>query len=231
MTEASPDSAPCSLSDPRVEAVLDRLHSAAGKQRLSLVRLLASVIRNELVGRPPSVTREVERLKHLYVPVSRKQGRLLYLVARSLRAKRIVEFGTSFGISTMYLAAAVRDNGGGIVVGSELEPAKIVAARRNLDEAGLGDLVEIREGDARETLSDPGGTVDMVLLDSYLPLYVPILAKLLPALRQGGAVLAANAVTGRWVLAPYVEYVRDPTNGLLSVTLFVGDGLEYSVRL
>jgi hypothetical protein len=106
------------------------------------------------------VAEEVERLKDLYVPVSPKQGRLLYLVARSLRAQRIVEFGTSFGISTTYLAAAVRDNGGGVVVGSELEPGKVATARRHLEEAGLSTFVDIREGDAQETLKNPGGTVD-----------------------------------------------------------------------
>ena len=165
------------------------------------------------------------------MPVSPKQGRLLYLVARSLRAQRIVEFGTSFGISTTYLAAAVRDNGGGVVVGSELEPGKVATARRNLEEAGLSTFVDIREGDAQETLKDPGGTVDMVLLDGFKQLYLSILKMLTPALRQGAVVLADNIFTFRWALAPYVAYVQDPINGFLSVTLFLGDGMEYTVRL
>lgn len=231
MSESSPPIGPCTIADPRVARVLDRLHEAAGRQTFKLARLLGSVMRYEVFGRQSSVAREVERLKNLDVPVPRKQGRMLYLVARSVQAKRIVEFGTSFGVSTTYLAAAVRDNGGGVVVGSEIEPGKVAAARRNLDEAGLGSFVEIREGDARRTLADPGGTVDMLLLNGYLPLYVPILTLLAPALRQGAAVLAANALTFRWMLAPYVAYVRDPANGFLSLTLFVGDGLEYAVRL
>lgn len=222
---------PCSLADPRVRAVLDRLHTAANRQPLALARYVASVVGDRIRRRQPLVAEEVERLKHLYVPVSRKQGRLLYLVARSLRAKRIVEFGTSFGISTTYLAAAVRDNGGGLVVGSELEPGKVAAARRNLEEAGLSDFVEIRAGDAQETLKDPGGPVDMVLLDSVLALYLPMLQMLTPTLRKGAAVLAVNVLTFRWALAPYVAYVQEPANGFLSLTLLVGDGVEYSVRL
>jgi predicted O-methyltransferase YrrM len=231
MTQTSLNNVPCSIADPRVRAVLDRLHAKAGKQTLSLVRLLASFVGDKVLGRRPSVAQEVERLKDLYVPVSAKQGRLLYLVARSLRAKRIVEFGTSFGISTTYLAAAVCDNGGGVVVGSELEPGKVAAARRNIGEAGLSNFVEIREGDAQRTLKDPGGAVDMVLLDGFKQLYLPILEMLIPALRQGAVVLADNIFTFRWALAPYVAYVQEPSNGFLSVTLFLGDGMEYSVRL
>jgi predicted O-methyltransferase YrrM len=219
------------MTDPRVRAVLDRLHGEAGKQTLSLVGLLGSFVGDKIHGRDASVALEVERLKNLYVPVSPKQGRFLYLVARSLRAQRIVEFGTSFGISTTYLAGAVRDNGGGVVVGSELEPGKVANARRNIEEAGLRDFVEIREGDAQETLKDPGGTVDMVFLDGFKQLYLSILKMLAPRLRQGAVVVADNIFTFRWALASYVAYVQDPSNGFLSVTLLLGDGTEYSVRL
>ncbi|MCQ4380070.1 class I SAM-dependent methyltransferase, partial [Clostridioides difficile] len=74
-------------------------------------------------------------------------------LARSGGARSIVEFGTSFGISTLHLAAALRDNGGGRLVTSEFEPSKGVRARANLAAAGLADLVEIREGDALRTLA------------------------------------------------------------------------------
>ena len=93
------------------------------------------------------------RLKDQPLPVSRTTGRLLYLLARSIRARTIVEFGTSFGISTLHLAAALRDNGGGRLVGSEFEPSKILRARENLAAGGLSDLVEVREGDALQTFA------------------------------------------------------------------------------
>ncbi|XXY48788.1 class I SAM-dependent methyltransferase [Sorangium sp. So ce269] len=79
----------------------------------------------------------------------------------------MVEFGTWFGISTVFLAAAVRDGGGGRVIGSELHPEKVRRARKNLDESGLGDLVEIREGDALVPLRDVEGPIDLVLLDGW----------------------------------------------------------------
>ena len=106
------------------------------------------------------------RLKDQPLPVSRTTGKLLYLLARSIRARTIVEFGTSFGISTLHLAAALRDNGGGRLVGSEFEPSKILRARENLAAGGLSDLVEVREGDALQTFArDLPVSIDFVLLD------------------------------------------------------------------
>jgi predicted O-methyltransferase YrrM len=226
-----PDTSYCSIRDPLVRTVLDRLHREAGKQTFAIAGLLASFAADKLARHELTMTEEVSRLKNLYVPVSAKQGQFLYSVARSIQAKRIVEFGTSFGISTIYLAAAVRDNGGGRVIGSELEPNKIVTARRNIAEAGLSDLVEIREGDAEKTLEDPGGTVDLVFLDGFKQLYLPILRMLTPALRRGAVVVADNIFTFRIALAPYVSHMQDPANGFLSMTLFLGDGTEYSLRL
>jgi len=85
-----------------------------------------------------------------------QQGDLIYLLCRGMRATRVVEFATSVGMSTLYFAASMRDNGGSRVIGPELVPAKVATAKRNLSEAGLADYAEIREGDARQTLRDLG---------------------------------------------------------------------------
>ena len=231
MGEGEPAPQACSLADPRVRTVLDRLHAEAGRQTLGLARLLASFVLDKVLGRHASVAEEAARLKNLYVCLSAKQGAFAYQVARSARARRIVEFGTSFAVSTIYLAAAVRDAGGGLVIGSEIEPGKVSRARANVEEAGLSEYVEIREGDAQETLRDPGGPVDMVLLDGFKELYLPIIKLLTPHLHSGSAVLGDNIFTFRQALAPYVAHMHDPTNGFSSVTLFLGDGMEYSVRL
>src|SRR6202161_819231 len=92
------------------------------------------------------------RMKNLPLAVSRETGTLLYMLARSSGARTIVEFGTSFGISTLHLAAALRDNGGGRLITSEFEPSKAARARDHLTAGGLVDLVDIREGDALQTL-------------------------------------------------------------------------------
>jgi predicted O-methyltransferase YrrM len=220
-----------SLDDSKVRGVLARLHAEERAQRGELLRRSLSWLPDMIRGRQESVQEESDRIKDFFVPLSPKQGTLAYMVARSIGARRIVEFGTSFGISTLYLAAAVRDNGGGVVIGSELQPTKLERARAHLAEAGLGEIAEIRGGDARETLKNPGGTVDFVLLDGAKQLYLEMLQLLTPHLRTGSVVLADNILIFRKSLRPYVEHVQNPRNGFRSVTLFLGSGTEYSVRL
>ncbi len=154
---------------------------------------------------------------------------MMYLLARAIRARRIVEYGTSFGISTIYLAAAMRDNGGGEVIGSELEPAKHEAASRNLDEAGLSAYARILAGDARQTFQSIEAPIDMVLLDGWKSLYIPIIEVLKPKLRQAAMVLSDNIFTFRRTLRPFVEYMQSGQNGFISTTLEISDGFELSV--
>ncbi len=219
-----------SLADPKLTAVLDRLHAAARgdlKFFLTHIPLMAGMLLGRKAAAP---VEQSEQFKDVYIPISREQGRFLYLVARSLAAKRIVEFGTSFGISTLYAAAAARDEGGR-VIGSELEPGKQRAATAHLAEAGLEAVAEVRLGDAMQTLSDVPGPIDLVLLDGWKELYLPMLQMLAPKLRPGAVVLADNIKTFRRALAPYVDFVQSGRNGFASVTLPLADGFEYSVRL
>ena len=162
-----------------------------------------------------------------FLAVSPTYGRFLYAMARASRATRIVEFGTSMGVSTVYLAAALRDNGGGQLVGSELEPGKVARAREHLEAAGLSDLVDIRAGDALETLRDVGGKVDLLLLDGSFSLYLPVLKLMEPQLRAGAIVLGENAFD-----RAYLDYVREPANGYIAQTLPLdeGRGNEFAVR-
>ncbi|WP_175965076.1 O-methyltransferase [Burkholderia sp. BCC0322] len=166
------------------------------------------------------------RLKDYPLAVSRETGMLLYMLARSGGAQSIVEFGTSFGISTLHLAAALRDNGGGRLITSEFEPSKVVRARANLSAAGLADLVEIREGDALRTLAaDLPDSVDLLLLDGAKALYPEVLALVEQRLRPGAFVVADNAEYS----PDYLAYVRSLENGYLSVP-FGGD-VELSMRI
>ena len=162
-----------------------------------------------------------------FLAVSPDYGRFLYAIARACRATRIVEFGTSMGLSTIYLAAALRDTGGGQLIGSEMEPGKVVRARAHLEEAGLADLVDIRAGDALETLRDVGGEVDLLLVDGAFSLYLPVLKLLEPRLRAGAVVLGENAFE-----PAYRAYIRDPANGYLSMALPDAErGNEFTVRV
>lgn len=163
-----------------------------------------------------------------FLNVTPAYGRFLYQCARARQATRIVEFGTSMGISTIHLAAALRDMGGGHLIGTELEPTKAARARRHLEAAGLADLVDIRVGDARETLADVGGEVDFVLLDGAFSLYLPVLKLLEPHLKTGTPILAENAFDHD---NEYLAYVRDPANGYFSqpIPISEGRGNEFTV--
>jgi predicted O-methyltransferase YrrM len=166
------------------------------------------------------------QLKDLWLPVSRETGVLLYQLARSTNARHIVEFGTSFGLSTLYLAAALRDNGGGRLIGSEFEPSKVAKARAHLAAGGVADLVEIREGDALQTLaSDLPESIDLLLLDGAKALYNDVLDLVESRLRAGALIVADNAD----YCPDYLARVRDPRNGYLSVPF--GADVELSMRL
>jgi len=221
---------PSSLDDPKVRAVLDRLHAAARGDAFRILGRLPSLLPSFLGRTPPEPAVLSAKMKDLYIPVSRDAGRFLYLAARTLGARRIVEFGTSFGISTLYLAAAARDNGNGRVIGSELEPGKHAKAVAHLDEAGLAGCAEVRLGDALQTLRDVPPPIDLVLLDGWKELYLPMLELLAPKLRPGAVVLADNVRTFKRALGPYVHYVQSAKSGFQSVTLPFSTGLEYSVR-
>jgi predicted O-methyltransferase YrrM len=159
-----------------------------------------------------------------------QQGELLYLLCRSLNAQRVVDFATSVGFSTLYLAAAMRDNGGGRVIGAEIVPHKIATAKRNLAEAGLLEFVEIRAGDARETLRSVGGDIDLALIDGWPQAQGPSLALqvmrvLAPQMRAGAIAVNDNAEED------YLAFARDPAGWFRSMTLPLKGGTELSVKV
>jgi predicted O-methyltransferase YrrM len=224
-----------SLTTDPAAAVLKRLFreaEIADRQLLERYRN-REVTQDELSKLFEAETKDYRTLYRKYannfLNVSADFGRFLYMCARARRAKRIVEFGTSFGISTIHLACAVRDGGGGQLIGTELEPTKAQRARENLAAAGLADLVEIRVGDALETLKDGiDGDVDLVLLDGAFSLYLPVLKLLEPHLRDGAFVIGDNAMEQS---PGYLDYVRNPQNGYLSLALpfEAGRGNELTV--
>ena len=216
------------LDDTRVMETLQTLHARARQDVFVFMRALPSVAWSLLRGRP-AIDGAIPFLKDAYIPVDPDQGKFLYVTARVLNAKRIVEFGTSFGISTIYLAAAARANGGN-VIGTELVPEKVNAARANVAQAGLAQFVDIREGDAMKTLSTIDEPIDLLLLDGWKDIYLPMVKMLTPKLRAGAAVIADNVFTFKTALRPYVAHMQNRENGFDSVTLPLGHGMEYSMR-
>ncbi|MFZ5720603.1 MAG: O-methyltransferase [Pseudomonadota bacterium] len=154
-----------------------------------------------------------------------------HMLCRALRARRVVEIGTSFGVSTLYLADAVRANGGGTVIATEYEPDKAAAARATFQAAGVADLIDLREGDLRETLKVIEGPVDFVLMDIWTEMARPALELVHPHLRPGAIVVADNTDQFRHAYRHFFDFVNDPKNGLKTMTLPFDGGLELVVKV
>ena len=206
------------IKDARVRAVIERLIESP---------------RRPLGGGPltnPEISRNPYDYAEYGFSIVPDQGDLIYLLCRGMRATRVVDFATSIGMSAIYFAAAMRDNGGGTVIGSELVPEKVATARRNLADAGLADYADIREGDARQMLRDLGGLVDFALIDGWPNGQDPSLARevieiLAPQIRTGGYVVNDNAELD------FLQFMRDPANGFISVSLPLKSSTELCVKV
>ncbi|ONH58454.1 methyltransferase [Frankia sp. CcI49] len=218
-----------SLLAPPAANVIDRLFGASETDDAAFAAFRAA--HAGFVPRELPAARLAELTGDIYMPVSRETGVFLYQLVRAVRPRLVVEFGTSFGIAAVHLAAAVRDNGAGRVVSTELSPSKVAAARANLAEAGLSDVAEVWPGDALETLATLPGQVDFLLLDGWNHLYLPVLNLIEPGLSKGAVVVADDTVLFADDTADYLAYVRDPAHGYISSPLPIDDGLELSTRL
>jgi len=209
--------------------VLSRLFEEADAASAETDAAVADLSHDEQVRLMRSKTGYADlygRLKNAPLAVSRETGALLYMLARSCDARTIVEFGTSFGISTLHLAAALRDNGGGLLITTEFEPSKAARARKNLTIGGLIDLVEIREGDALQTLSgNLPETIDLLLLDGAKALYSEILSLVEAHLKPGALIVADNTD----YCPDYLARMRSSANGYMSTPL--AEDVELSMRL
>ena len=204
------------IRDPRVREVIERLNANRHHPP-----------RDAFDG--PS-RHEAEAFADYGFSIHPDQGNLIYLLCRGMGATRVVDFATSIGMSALYFAAAVRDNGGGQVIGAELVQAKVDVARRHLADAGLADYADIRVGDARETLRDLGGPIDFALIDGWPLPEGPSLARqvtdvIAPQLRIGGYLLNDNAEPD------FLDYIRDPANGFISITLPIKRGTELALKI
>lgn len=220
------------LEDQRVARVLRRLHREARRQNVLVVGRLLRHLPSYLTGKAvPFDQNDMPGFwGDKYIAIEERQASFCYLTARSLRARTIVEFGTSFGISTLWLAAAVRANGGGRVITTEIVPEKAETARGNFAEAGLDDLIDVRVGDARLTLAENPHDIDLVLNDGFPMLALEIVKLLAPRMRPGSVVLTDDVGGFAANYREYVTWIRDRINGYDSTILPLKTGTEYSVR-
>jgi len=220
--------------DAKLQTVMDRVHA----QHAAQDDQMRSYFRKRFERGGPTAMAFDDDMEQFFsdklVALDRDKAEFCYQVCRALRASRVVEAGTSHGCSTLYLAAAVRDNVGaparGVVIGTEHEPAKAAAARKNFADAGLSAYIELREGDLNETLKGLTGPIDFLLLDIWVDAVMPAVRRVAPHLRPGAVIIADNTVQSREGYEEYFDFIADPANRLTTVTLPFEGGLEFTVR-
>src|SRR6266566_3758479 len=142
------------IQDPSLARLLADLHARSDAQ----IEALRGFEQGRVGQAHPPTEDEIRRFRSdKLVALDRDKAEFCYQLCRATNARRIVEVGTSYGVSTLYLAAAVRDNvrnagGNGVVIGTEYEPNKARAAREHFEQASLSRFIDLREGDLRETL-------------------------------------------------------------------------------
>lgn len=221
------------LADPKLEELLARLHAQSSAQD--------GAINNYFERRADSLhwgrlDAEAHRfLADKLVALERDKALFCHRLCLALRAHRIIEVGTSHGVSTLYLAQALRrlearDHSRGIVIATEYEPTKAAEARHNFAVAGLADYIDMREGDLRQTLARIEGSVDFVLMDIWEMARAAI-ELIAPQLRPGAVVVADNTAAFPEAYHEYFAFVNDPERGFTTQTLPFAGGLELTVKL
>ncbi len=221
------------MNDPKLEALLDRQHAQSDAQVDEINAHFERREQEVAIDDESFYDDDMRRfLSDKMVALDRDKAEFCYLLCRSLRATRVVEAGTSFGVSTLYLAAAVLDNQveNGVVIGTEYEPKKVEIARANFKEAGLSEFIELREGDLWQTLQDIGGPVDFMLVDIW-EVALPALELVSPHLRPGAIVACDNTTVDAAEYHDYFEFVHDPRNRFRTMTVPFQGGFELTVRV
>jgi predicted O-methyltransferase YrrM len=221
------------LNDPKLESLLDCLHAQSDTEVEEIDNYFAQRRRVGTLDLEKPYDDELHLfLSDKMVALDRDKGEFCYQLCRSIGASRIVEAGTSFGISTMYLAAAVRDNQfkKGVVIGTEHEPAKVKIALQNFEKAGLSEFIDLREGDLRQTLKEVGGSVDFMLVDIW-NVALPALELVSSNLRPGAIIICDNTTVSAEAYRGYFKFVNDPKNQFRTMTVPFRGGLELTVRV
>ncbi|RKR15398.1 putative O-methyltransferase YrrM [Maribacter vaceletii] len=184
------------ISNKKTTITLNKLHKESSSEKLTIMKGAIKGIFREL--RPSD-------MEDAYIAITKEQGEYIYDLLIREEAKNIIEFGTSFGISTIYLAAAAKENNGHVIT-TELLESKANIAHQNFKDADVGHLIDLRIGDAMNTLLNVPNNIDFLLLDGWNDLYLPLIKILEPKLKKGAYIYTDNInFTGS---KPFVEYIQ-----------------------
>ncbi|OAA69161.1 O-methyltransferase [Cordyceps fumosorosea ARSEF 2679] len=210
-------------------ALLDRLHAESLDQERSIDR---SVFVNAT-----SEEQKKAVVRDKFIALDQDKSQYLYALCRATDARTIVEAGTSFGVSTIYLALAASANAaaGGKkanVIATEYEPTKAARAREYWAQCGdvVTGAIDLREGDLRETLQENLEDVDLLLLDIWTEMALPTLKIVQKKMRRGAIVIADNTTVSEGY-DEMLTYMRNPDSGFITMTLPFNQGLEFCVYL
>lgn len=164
----------------------------------------------------------------LSLSVSPEMGSFLRNMVLAHRPNRVLELGSSYGVSTLYFADALNRLGEGTVVATELDAVKCSCIRDHVEAVGLASYVELREGDVFQTVSELDGVFDLVFIDIWASGYLEAFRKIERLLRPGSIVLADNMYTAEDAVQPFKRYL-DANPSLSSTTLDFESGVEFTV--
>ncbi|KAM4065751.1 methyltransferase [Hirsutella rhossiliensis] len=208
--------------------LLGRLHAESAEQE-------ARIRPDELHGDSLAGT-----TRDKFIALDQDKAQCVYALCRAIGARTIVEAGTSFGVSTIYLALAAAantssaaDSRSARVIATEHEPTKAVRAREHWRQCGdaVGSVIELREGDLLETLKDDLGEVDFLLLDIWTPMALPTLQLVQPRMRRGAVIITDNTIKAAEGYKELLNHLRGPASPFINVTLPYSNGLEMSIYL
>lgn len=220
----------------KLNALLDRLYAASTDQETELADYFTQGTTTGTRGWGMLNEEHHRFLADKLVALDRDKAFFCQQLCIALRVTRVVEAGTSYGVSTLQLAHAVQlvaesDQKPGVVIGTEYEPQKAAIARQNLEAADLTAFVDLREGDLRETLRVIEGPVDFALIDIWTEMARPALELIAPHLRPGAVIVTDNTGVYADDYADYFEFIHSPANGFVTQTLPFAGGLELTVKL
>ncbi|CAB1274309.1 O-methyltransferase [Candidatus Nitrosacidococcus tergens] len=215
--------------DIKLYTLLKRLHARSTAQNEEIQDYIAVAGSKSIAGTTSDMIAGRVFWQDKLVALDQDKAQFCYHLCRAMSTRKAVEIGTSYGVSTLYLAAAIRDNGGGTVIATEYESIKATAARAHFLEAGLVDQIDLREGDLRQTLQSLPHNLDFVLMDIWLPMVHPALEIIDPYLRPGAVIIADNTESFRKDYTDFFTYLK--THKYTTQTLPFEGGLEMSIKL
>lgn len=200
------------IKDKQIIETLNRLNKSASSQTLTMIRGVSRSIFRKL---------EPRDMKDAYIAISKDQGEYIYNLLVEKKAKNIIEFGTSFGISTIYLAAAAKVLDGQVIT-SELLANKCEIAKQNFEDAAVSNWIDLREGDAMQTLKEVPENIDFILLDGWNELYLPLIKMLSPNFKKGTLIYTDNV--GFPSTKPFLDYLESNPDKFVSKKVYEPKG-------